>query len=272
MGLFTWLLGGTTDAKPELEGLRGRKAAEEDLPEIVKAIESCTGRAVAWPFKKKDRIHWHNGYPNNGPDTVAPLGWHAGGGFAGAYAKRIEDLINQPGVPVRITAAGGEYGFYDKITIESTLAVDPIQDPLFGPVTWDGSWWNFEAGPIAARSIEGRILTEGLSGGNPLSSNASRSRMRARLDWIRSDEPAIRSHIGTEMIDWWLDKYPPRQDGVDTPEQFGAAIELKRIDLISDGRANLEYQDRNDLLGGVVISLSVGPQGEMLGPPRFRYV
>lgn len=140
---------------------------------------------------------------------------------------------------------------------------EPIQDPLLGPLTWDETWWKFDAGPILGRSVEALIIPD--PSWDPLS-EASRARIRACLDWIRSNEPSIRAHIGTDMFDWWLDSYASEEDEVHTPEEFAAAIELEGITFAADGLARLVYDDRN-LVGGHGIWLSVGPNGEFSDGP-----
>jgi hypothetical protein len=132
-----------------------------------------------------------------------------------------------------------------------------------GTLTWDETWWRFEAGPIAGRSVEALIVPE--PGRDPLG-DESRARIRACLDWIRANEPAIRAHIGAEMFDWWLDSYATEEDEVRTPEEFAAAIELEGISFYSDGPARVVYDDGN-LVGGHGIWLSVGPNGEFSDGP-----
>jgi len=141
----------------------------------------------------------------------------------------------------------------------------PIQDPLLGPLAWDAEagWWKFDAGPIAGRSVEALIIPD--PDWDPMS-EASRSRIRACLDWIRENESAIRSHIGADMFDWWLDSYAREDDEVHTPEEFAATIELEGITFAADGLARLVYDDRN-LVGAHGIWLSVGPNGEFSDGP-----
>ena len=119
---------------------------------------------------------------------------------------------------------------------------EAIQDPLLGLLTWDETWWRFEAGLIAGRSVEALIIPE--PGWNPFS-DESRSRIRACLDWVRANEPSIRAHIGADMFDWWLDSYATEEDEVSTPEQFAAVIELEGVSFYSDRLARLVYDDGN---------------------------
>jgi hypothetical protein len=140
---------------------------------------------------------------------------------------------------------------------------DPIQDPLLGTLTWDETWWRFDAGPIDGRSVEALIIPD--PGWDPLS-EVSRTRIRACLDWIRANEPAIRAHICADMFEWWCQSYATQEDEVHTPEEFAAAIHLEGISFYSDGLARLVFDDAN-LVGGHGIWLSVGPNGEFSDGP-----
>src|SRR5262245_38139135 len=148
---------------------------------------------------------------------------------------------------------------------EGARVGEPVQDPLLGPLTWDADrgWWTFDAGPIGGRSVEALIIPDPTW--EPMS-EASRSRIRACLDWVQANEPAIQSHIGADMFDWWCGSYAQEEDEVSTPEEFAAAIELEGITFAADGLARLVYDDAN-LVGGHGIWLSVGPTGEFSDGP-----
>jgi hypothetical protein len=140
------------------------------------------------------------------------------------------------------------------------------QDPVLGPLTWDASnaWWTFDAGPVGGRSVRALIIPD--SNWEALS-ETSLTRIRACVQWIRSNEPAIRAYIGAEMFDWWLDAYYDEDiDTVRTPEEFAATIELAGISFDSGGPARVVYED-NNLVGGHGIWLSVGPNGEFSDGP-----
>jgi hypothetical protein len=142
----------------------------------------------------------------------------------------------------------------------------PIRDPVLGLVSWDEKdrWWRFDAGPINGRSIGAIAIPE--PNWNPVAEE-SLSSMRACAQWIRTNEPAIRTHIAREMFDWWLDSYYDEDiDEITTPEGFRDTIELAGISFYGNGKAYVLYDDHN-LVGGHTISLSVSPSGEFSDGP-----
>jgi hypothetical protein len=143
---------------------------------------------------------------------------------------------------------------------------EPIQDPILGVLTWDDKdrWWRFDAGPVAGRSIGAIAGPE--PNWDPVSEDSLKW-MRACVQWIRANVPAIREYIAREMFDWWLDSYYDEEiDEVTTPEGFRDTIELDGISFYANGKASVVYNDHN-LVGGHAICLSVGPNGEFSDGP-----
>jgi hypothetical protein len=144
-----------------------------------------------------------------------------------------------------------------------------VHDEILGSLTWDeqDSWWTFEVGPIAGRSIRGTIIPE--DSRVPLA-GVQLDTVRACVTWIRANEPAVREFITRESFDWWLGAwYDEEIDEVNTPEGFRETIRLGGVNFYEDGKARLCYED-GGLLGGHSLWVTVGPDGGFEhGPELF---
>jgi hypothetical protein len=141
---------------------------------------------------------------------------------------------------------------------------EQIHDPLLGALERGEGLWVFTAGPLPGWPVEGFIVPS--PDWDPLG-EPTRSGIRACLDWIRQNEPAIRARIAAEMFNRWRASHAERAKRVRTPAEFAAAIKLEQIGFHSDGSARLVYDD-GGLVRGAGIWISVGPNGEFASGPE----
>jgi hypothetical protein len=144
-----------------------------------------------------------------------------------------------------------------------------VHDQVLGPLTWNDqhSWWTFEAGPIANRSVRGLIIPEDAQ--IPLA-RVRLENVRSCVSWIRANEPVIRDFITRQAFDWWKDGWHDEEiDEVNTPEGFRNTICLSGINFYEDGKASVCYAD-GGILGGHSLWVTVGPDGTFEhGPEMF---
>ena len=138
-----------------------------------------------------------------------------------------------------------------------------------GPLTWSEqhSWWEFEVGPIAGRSVGGIINPEDPR--VPLA-NVQLGTVRACVTWIRDHEPDVREYVTEKAFDWWLEAYYDEEiDEVNTPEGFRDTIRLSAVNFFEDGKDRMCYED-GGLVGGHSLWVTVGPDGAFEdGPDLF---
>jgi hypothetical protein len=149
------------------------------------------------------------------------------------------------------------------------MATTSVRDEVLGELTWDehNSWWTFEVGSFAGRSIPGSIIPE--DNRVPFA-RVQLATVRECVIWIRANEPAIREFITRESFNWWLDAwYDEEIDEVNTPEGFRETIRLGGVNFYEDGKARVCYED-GGLLGGHSLWVTVGPDGTFEhGPELF---
>ena len=143
-----------------------------------------------------------------------------------------------------------------------------VHDEILGPLRWDDqhSWWTFEVGPIAGRSIRGLIIPE--DSRVPLA-RVQLDTVRACVTWIRANEPAVREFITRKSFNWWLDAWFDEEiDEINTPEEFCETIRLSGVNFYEDGKARMCYED-GGLLGGHSLWVRVGPDGTFEDGPEM---
>lgn len=132
-----------------------------------------------------------------------------------------------------------------------------VNDEVLGLLTWDNdqAMWTFEAGPINDRPVRGAILPEGRR--NPLA-GVRLETVRACVEWVRENEPAVREYLTAEVFDWWQDAYGDQEGAAfRTPEEFRARLSLRCIYFFYDGgKAKVAYA-----AAGQILSVTVGPAG-----------
>ncbi len=143
-----------------------------------------------------------------------------------------------------------------------------VHDELLGSLIWDKehSWWAFDIGLIAGRSVRGSIIPD--DGRVPLA-GAQLDTVRACVAWIRANEPAVRDYITRKSFDWWMKAwYDEEIDKVRTPEEFRETIQLGGVNFYQDGKACMCYKD-GGLLGGHSLWVTVGPDGTFEQGPEM---
>jgi hypothetical protein len=145
---------------------------------------------------------------------------------------------------------------------------EPIDDEILGRLTWDADMgtWQFEVGPIAGRSIPGTIRPD--DDRQPLNDQGL-DEIRTCVQWIRANEPAIRSYIASKMFNNWRSNwYDEDDDAVATIDGFRDAISLASVSILEDRKATLIYDD-GDLFGGHAIVTTVGADGRFEHEPHI---
>lgn len=148
------------------------------------------------------------------------------------------------------------------------MAATVVHDDTLGPLAWNEqhSWWTFEVGPVAGRSIRGTIIPE--DSRVPLA-RVRLDTVRACVVWIRGNEPAVRQFITNKAFDWWLDGwYDEEIDTVSTPDGFRETIRLGGVHFYENGKAEMCYED-GGLVGGHSLWVTVGPDGTIEDGPEL---
>jgi hypothetical protein len=157
--------------------------------------------------------------------------------------------------------------------IPALLTLGRMEDPVLGEIVWDPSsddedgFWRFEAGPVDGRSVAGVVVPETEWG--EISSRRL-LQVRKTVEWVRANDAAIRSHIATEMWDWWYNEYcdPPDRIEVNTAEQFRDKLELEVIRFEPDEDGCLVYEDHG-MVCGYGIEIHVSPGGRFTSGPAM---
>jgi hypothetical protein len=115
------------------------------------------------------------------------------------------------------------------------------------------------------RTVGGAIVPENHR--LPLSERAL-AEIRARICWLRDNEPAVRDFIAAKMFDGWLRNwYDQGIDPVTTRDQFRDRVWLAGLTVLED-RVALAY-NYVQLFGGHAIVVTIASQGSFDGAPEL---
>lgn len=127
--------------------------------------------------------------------------------------------------------------------MQPPASLPPFDDPVLGRVSWDPRRreWRFALALPGGHTVFGGISPE--DSRRPLHEQGL-DRIRARVRWIRDNEPALRSRMADRIYRYWEEKwYRQESDSVQTMDDFRNLITLSSIHVSDDGVPELIFDD-----------------------------
>jgi hypothetical protein len=122
--------------------------------------------------------------------------------------------------------------------------ISPIQDPIFGLLTWDSriAHWKGEFAWLDGARVRFLIQAEGLQAA------------RSSLTWLRENEETARRCVSGKMLDR-CNRDCSEEDEPMTEQEFLRRIRLTELSFEKDGAMELYYDDDGLFLGHAILAI-----------------